>query len=122
MGMQRLGEELFDPDTRLDPDPELVDPATGVVSLSKRRRKASATGLTPQTEPLQQPEQEPPSESGVDRREIVSTLLEIVGLLLFSAGFWLVHVWLGLIVTGLCLVVLGVATSDQFTRPRDLTP
>jgi len=123
MGMQRLGEPAplpeFDPDLRPDADPELVDPKTGVVSLSNRRKKTPATTKTTPFQPVGQPNSGESSESRWDRREWASTGLEIVGLAAFSAGFFMLYVWLGLIVTGVCLVALGVATSDRFTRPPD---
>jgi len=121
MGMQRLAE----------PRPEWVDPATGCVDpskdlpvglalpMSKRRKESPATPKKTPLEGAQQPGQVPTSELKVDRRELASTVCEIVGLAAFSAGFWLLHVWLGLVVTGLCLVLFGVATSNLFTGPRD---
>jgi hypothetical protein len=46
-----------------------------------------------------------------DRREAVSTALELAGIgLLVTTGF-LITVWLGTLIAGLALVVLGVATS-----------
>jgi len=38
-----------------------------------------------------------------------------VGLTAFSVGCFLIHLWLGLMIAGLCLVLLGVATSKNFT-------
>ena len=124
MGMQRLLEPrpLFDPDERPAPDPEGMTPDVGdapVVQMSKRRKSDPATGSKRPFGVARQPGQESPSEPGRDRRELASIACEIVGLVLFSAGFWALHLWLGLIVTGICLVLFGVATSNQFSRPRD---
>lgn len=46
-----------------------------------------------------------------NRRELVSTSLELAGIVSFSAGLWLVAPWCGLIGLGLCLILLGVANS-----------
>ncbi|HVQ84632.1 MAG TPA: hypothetical protein VMS84_07635 [Mycobacterium sp.] len=48
-------------------------------------------------------------------REVVSTGLELVGIgLLITTGF-LITAWLGTLIAGLCLVLLGVATSRNFS-------
>lgn len=45
----------------------------------------------------------------VDRtRSLLTTLAELAGLGAISAGSWLISVIVGLIVTGLCLVAVGV--------------
>ena len=49
-----------------------------------------------------------------DWREGVSTALELAGMgLLITTGF-LLAVWVGTLIAGLCLVVYGVATSKMF--------
>lgn len=131
MGMQHLGAESppqpFDPEDRLMP--ELPDygrppPPTPINKATKRRLskpvkdKSAISQLTPFQVAQQLPTDEP-SEQTPDRRELASTCLEIVGMMAFSAGFWVLHVWLGLIVTGLCFIALGVATSDRFAGTRD---
>jgi hypothetical protein len=122
MGMQHLGAESppqpFDPENRLMPELP-AEPVSINKPRGKRGKKAAATGQNAPFQPVQQPEPEPPSKPGADRRELVSTGLEVVGLVAFSAGFFLLHIWLGLIVMGVCLVALGVATSDRFTETRD---
>lgn len=52
-----------------------------------------------------------PAKKPVDRREFVSTSLELAGIGSFSAGLWLIAPWCGLIGLGLCLILLGVANS-----------
>ena len=125
MGMQRLGAEVppqpFDPENRLMP--ELPDPPPPT-PINKRRlgKRPKGESATPQLTPFQAAQQsnlDTPSESRRNYRELASTGLEGLGLLALAAGFWLLYPWLGLIVTGLCLVALGVATSDRFTWPRD---
>jgi hypothetical protein len=55
-------------------------------------------------------EPEPP----FDWREAISTGLELAGIaLLITTGF-LITVWLGTLIAGLCLVLLGVATSNNY--------
>ena len=122
MGMQHLGMESppqpFDPEGRLMP--ELPPPPTPINKpRGKRWKKDPATGLDPQMQRLQQAEPAPPSKPAPDRRELVSTCLEIAGMTAMSLGFFMLYDWLGLIVMGLCLIVLGVATSGAFTEPRD---
>lgn len=45
-------------------------------------------------------------------RDLVTSSLELVGLTLVSAGFWLVSVPLGLIVGGLCLFAVGFKAAE----------
>jgi hypothetical protein len=52
------------------------------------------------------------------RREIVSAIIELVGIGVLSAGFWLIRPWCGLIVLGAGLIVLGIASSPRFDRRR----
>lgn len=46
-----------------------------------------------------------------NRREFAAITLETAGMMVISAGFWLIHPWCGLIVLGLCLILIGVAIS-----------
>lgn len=67
-----------------------------------------------------------PAAPGPDRRkpviahwrEIVSTAVELAGIGVLSAGFWLIRPWCGLIVLGVGLIVLGIASSPRFDRRR----
>jgi hypothetical protein len=49
-------------------------------------------------------------------REAVSIAVELVGIGVLAAGFWLVRPWAGLIVAGAGLIVLGFASSPRFDR------
>jgi hypothetical protein len=53
----------------------------------------------------------------VNRREFAAITLETAGMMVISTGFWLIHPWCGLVVLGLCLILIGVAIS----RGRDNT-
>lgn len=49
---------------------------------------------------------------GSNRKETVSTVLELAGIVTLSVGFFMVSPALGFIVSGFAMVLLGVATSD----------
>lgn len=49
---------------------------------------------------------------GSTRKETVSTILELVGIVTLSTGFFMISPALGFITSGLAMVLLGVATSD----------
>jgi hypothetical protein len=49
-----------------------------------------------------------------DWAEMGSTAVELVGIATVCTGFFFITLWIGLIVTGICLVALGVATSKYF--------
>jgi hypothetical protein len=53
-------------------------------------------------------------------REIVSLVLELAGIGVLSAGFWLIRPWYGLIVLGVGLIVIGFASSPRFDKPKQL--
>jgi hypothetical protein len=46
----------------------------------------------------------------------MSIALELVGIFVVSAGFWLIRPWAGLIVLGAGMIVVGVASSPHFDR------
>lgn len=52
------------------------------------------------------------------RREILSVMVELAGIGVLSAGFWLIRPWCGLIVLGVSLIALGIASSPRFDRRR----
>lgn len=52
----------------------------------------------------------PPTIS-TNRRELAAISLETAGMMAISAGFWQIAPWCGLIVMGLCLILMGVAIS-----------
>jgi hypothetical protein len=49
-------------------------------------------------------------------REAVSIAVELAGIGVLSAGFWLIRPWAGLIVLGAGLIVVGFASSPRFDR------
>jgi hypothetical protein len=112
LGMQRLYDE---------PAPETIqaEEPSPVVNIGKLRRRKRANAPQGALKAPQQTAPKPPSKPRSNHRELASTCLEIVGMAAFSAGFWLIHAWLGLIVAGLCLILLGVATSNQLGGPQD---
>jgi hypothetical protein len=140
MGSQRLLEPrpVFDPEGRfgppndemppggtpwVDPWPDPLSHEGGSKPKREKRSKQPKPALASvQNSPFgvpQQPDEPTPGKPPRDRRESASTACELLGLALFSAGFWWLAIWAGLIVTGLCLVVFGVATSNQFPRRQD---
>jgi hypothetical protein len=62
-----------------------------------------------QASPASSPAQLAPRSA---RKEVFSTVLELAGIVTLSVGFFMVSPALGLIVSGLSMVLLGVATSD----------
>ena len=46
-----------------------------------------------------------------DWRETTSTMLECAGIAAVTAGFWLIAPFWGLIILGVSLIIMGVATS-----------
>jgi hypothetical protein len=55
-----------------------------------------------------------PPEAPRDYREPISTALELAGIGLLIATGFLITMWLGTLIAGLCLILLGVATSRRF--------
>jgi len=49
-------------------------------------------------------------------REAVSIAVELAGIGVLSAGFWLIRPWAGLIVLGAGMIVVGFASSPRFDR------
>lgn len=49
-------------------------------------------------------------------RQAVSIVVELAGIGVFSAGFWLIRPWAGLIVLGAGMIVVGFASSPRFDR------
>jgi len=46
-------------------------------------------------------------------REILSTLLELCGIAALTTGSWMIRAWLGVLVLGTCLVLMGIALSFE---------
>jgi hypothetical protein len=49
-------------------------------------------------------------------RQAVSIVLELAGIGVLSAGFWMIRPWAGLIVLGAGMIVVGFASSPRFDR------
>ena len=45
-------------------------------------------------------------------------MIELAGIGVLSAGFWLIRPWAGLIVLGAALIVVGFAASPRFDRRK----
>jgi hypothetical protein len=58
------------------------------------------------------------AQKRLDWREIGSPVVELAGIGVLSAGFWIIRPWSGLIVLGAGLIVLGFAGSPRFDRYR----
>jgi hypothetical protein len=52
-----------------------------------------------------------PPEPGRDWTEMFSTVLELTGITAISVGGWLIAPYVGLIILGVALILLGAATS-----------
>jgi len=85
---------------RRKPEPEPEPPAVEVENPPHMERGT----IGEPTEP------EPP----FDWREAISTGLELAGIALLVLTGFLITVWLGTLIAGIALVVLGVATSRNF--------
>lgn len=46
-----------------------------------------------------------------DWQQLIATLLQLAGMGLLSEGFAMLYPWLGMVVLGICMIVLGVATG-----------
>jgi hypothetical protein len=64
----------------------------------------------------------PPESETRDWRGPVSTVVELLGAASFTAGFWLLAPWLGLVVLGSCLILIGVATGTTPISGRGRKP
>lgn len=100
------------------------DFVTGFTEATKPEPEPKPKGK-PKTKPVAEPPKstaatpknlpEPPEEPGRDWREFFSTCVELLGVTLISVGGWLIAPYVGLIVAGIALIVLGVATSRMMS-------
>jgi hypothetical protein len=114
LGSQRLYGDDFEAEKRLASVPPIPEPPLEKRPLDKppeRRHKRQK----PPNPPHQPTRERPPASerAPVNWREFVSNSLEMAGILAITTGSWLIRAWLGLIVLGLCLILLGVATGIQ---------
>ena len=98
-GLRR--EPLFGRKERLYADPETPEPVRAVTPIVKNIKKQE-----PVTKPDPVEDQEIKSMRGW-----VSTGLELLGTASLTAGGFLIAPWLGLMILGVLLLVLGVATG-----------
>jgi hypothetical protein len=100
------------------PDLKIVDdaPAADKAAPQPQQPRRPLTTVGVQTGPPQ-PQPEPEPDPGRDWTEIISTVMELVGITAVSVGFGMwINPWLGVILAGIALVVLGVASSSRFSR------
>jgi hypothetical protein len=67
-------------------------------------KPAQATQVTQKNPPE-------PEQPGPDYREFFSTCVELLGVTCISVGGWLIAPYIGLIIAGIALIALGIATS-----------
>jgi hypothetical protein len=81
---------------------------------------APSTAAGDQTEQKSMAEKrpEPPGFVSAHWRSFVAAAVEVAGIGVLSAGFWLIRPWAGLIVLGVGLIAMGVASSPRFDRRR----
>jgi hypothetical protein len=77
--------------------PVVPDQEAGRLAASQRLRHGRATGKA-------------------RWREAVSIAVELAGIGVLSAGFWLIRPWAGLIVLGAGLIIVGFASSPRFDQ------
>lgn len=100
---------------------DLIDRFSGVsIEDVLKGRDGWSTDMPAEEKAPPQPQRSQPStsdktrkarESRPDYREFMSTMLELIGIAAITAGFWTLAPWLGLVIFGLCSILLGVATS-----------
>ena len=75
--------------------------------------RISDSAIAPDSQPTPAEKQGPPPRRlpNVRWRDILTTLLELVGLLVLSYGFYMIAAWAGFICLGACLILMGVTLS-----------
>jgi hypothetical protein len=101
-GLRR--EPLFGRKERLYADPE-------VTPESNPQPKPRAVTPIKKQEPVTQPEESVEEQEVSNMRGWVSTGLELLGIVSLTAGGFVIAEWLGLMILGVSLLVLGVATG-----------
>jgi hypothetical protein len=92
--------EMAPPERRDEPGPHHEDPRPAKPTPQPPEKVAPARKLAA-------------NFGAVNWREISSNTLELAGIMAITAGSWMIRAWLGLVVLGLCLILLGVATGVQ---------
>jgi hypothetical protein len=79
---------------------------------------STAAGDQTVQKPMADKRPEPRGFVSAHWRSFVAAAVEVAGIGVLSAGFWLIRPWAGLIVLGVGLTVMGAASSPRFDRPR----
>lgn len=109
---ERLGSErLYDPNL---PVPPPIRPITEFDTVVRRRGRPRGKRTKNAPTPPQAVLSNVPAESKkaeVNWRDFVANALQLTGIVAITVGCGLIALWLALVVGGVALVVLGVATG-----------
>lgn len=110
LGSERLYGEYDEKQAPPPPVQLLNSAALGKPRGKPRRERAAKPAPVPVKDSAAQPE-------SVDRnwRAIISTLLELIGIAAVTAGCWGIEWYVGAIVGGILVVLLGVALGLEVT-------
>lgn len=107
-----MGESMFGKKERLYADARTKETPQPAPKITLSAAPPAAAPAAPQPPPRPTFLDNPPAQVAQSRvRSAVSTVLEISGVTAVSVGGFLVAPWLGCMILGLLLIVLGVATG-----------
>lgn len=103
-------------DARVQDELRVEESAAKVKDFQERIQDKIEQQVAPPSPPpwLVKPMMEEPKPEPKPKRNwqsFNSTALEVAGVAALSAGFGMLHAWLGVVVLGICLIILGVATG-----------
>lgn len=102
-------------DARIQEETRAAESAAKVKDLQDRIQEKIEQQVAPPSPPpwLVKPmhEEPKPPKPKRDWQSFNSTVLEVGGVAALSAGFGMWHLWVGVVVLGICSIVLGVATG-----------
>lgn len=101
-------EEEQEPESPAVPPPPWADQPELPRKTKKQAAKESKEPQRPASVVRTVTPPEPPKEP-YDWRETISTMLEVIGMVCLSTAGFLVATWIGLVVAGICMLVLGMA-------------
>lgn len=116
-------------DAREKADAEAAPPPPPVADQGERIRDfikppeppLSSRGPSKPT-PVVQPKVIKPPKPPRDWRGVISTVVELLGIAVLSGGFWMLTPWLGIVILGMCLIIMGIGLGItgpiQWRRPR----
>lgn len=111
MGKIGSGGRLYR-DARVQEEKRVEESAAKVKDLQSRiQEKLEGQVAPPQPPPWLVKPMIEPTKPKRDWQSLNSTLLEVAGIGGLSVGFGLLHLWLGVVVLGICLITLGIATG-----------